>query len=197
MTNSALQTLPRAYLRSYWSNFHNSKTIRKLFDHRCALDWSFDHYPDSVAYNWPKNAQLVTSIFVQSISKQLLGQFPWFQKHLKAPGSAPFTIAIADADLGEGVNIVSEDDTFRGLATIGGDVVNKSMSFDIAKALTKAHIDTLDRLKMKAPFAKQAGFGIVNVVSSGMCGPNPLKYHAGVVAAWEEAGFVIDECAKP
>jgi TRAP-type uncharacterized transport system substrate-binding protein len=120
-----------------------------------------------------------------------------FQKYLNAPGSAPFTIDIANADLGEGVTIVSEDDTFRGLATIGGDVVNKSMSFDIAKALTKAHIDTLDRLKMKAPFAKQAGFGVVNVVSSGMCGPNPLKYHAGAVAAWEEAGFVIDDCAKP
>jgi len=29
-----------------------------------------------------------------------------------------------------------------------------------------------------------------------MCGPNPLKYHAGAAAAWEEAGFEIDDCAK-
>ncbi len=120
-----------------------------------------------------------------------------FQKYLNAPGSAPFTIPAAETKLGEGVTVISEDDTFRGLATIGGDVVNKSMSFDIAKALTKAHIDTLDRLKIKAPFARQAGYGIVDVVSSGMCGANPLKYHSGAVAAWEEAGFAIDDCAKP
>jgi uncharacterized protein len=120
-----------------------------------------------------------------------------FQKYLKAPGSAPFTLPVSDVQLGEGVTVVSEDDTFRGLATIGGDIVNKSMSFELAKALTKAHIDTLDRLKAKAPFAKHAGYGIVDVVKSGMCGANPLKYHEGAVAAWEEAGYVIDDCAKP
>jgi len=120
-----------------------------------------------------------------------------FQKYLKAPGSAPFTLPVADASLGEGVTLVSEDDTFRGLATIGGDIVNKNMSFDLAKALTKAHIDTLDQLKAKAPFARFAGYGVVDVVKSGMCGPNPLKYHEGAVAAWEEAGYTIDDCAKP
>ena len=120
-----------------------------------------------------------------------------FQKYLKAPGSAPFTLPVADADLGEGVTLKSEDGMFRGLATIGGDIVNKSMSFDLAKALTKAHIDTLDRLKAKAPFAKHAGYGVLDIAKSGMCGPNPLKYHAGAVAAWEEAGYVIEDCAKP
>ena len=121
-----------------------------------------------------------------------------FQKYLRAPGSAPFTLPISDASLGEGgVTLVSEDDTFRGLATIGGDIVNMSMSFELAKALTKAHIDTLDQLKAKAPFARHAGYGVVDVVKSGMCGPNPLKYHEGAVAAWEEAGYVIDDCAKP
>ena len=120
-----------------------------------------------------------------------------FQKYLSAPGSAPFTLPVEETNLGEGVTVVSEDGIFRGLATIGGDVVNKSMSFDLAKALTKAHIDTLDRLKAKAPFAKQAGYGVVDVVKSGMCGPNPVKYHEGAVAAWEEAGYVIDDCAKP
>ncbi len=121
-----------------------------------------------------------------------------FQKYLRAPGSAPFTVPVSEATLGEGnVTLVTEDGTFRGLATIGGDIVNKSMSFDLAKALTKAHIDTLDKLKSKAPFARNAGYGIVDAVKSGMCGPNPLKYHAGAVAAWEEAGFTIDDCAKP
>jgi len=120
-----------------------------------------------------------------------------FQKYLKAPGSAPFTLAVADANLGNDVSLVSDDDTFRGLATIGGDIVNKDMPFELAKALTKAHIDTLDRLKSKAPFAKYAGFGVVDAVKSGMCGANPLKYHAGAVAAWEESGYTIDDCAKP
>ena len=119
-----------------------------------------------------------------------------FQKYLKAPGSAPFTLPLADAKLGDGVTVVSGDDTFRGLATIGGDIVNKDMPFELAKGLTKAHIDTLDRLKAKAPFAKHAGYGVVDVVKSGMCGPNPLKYHPGAVAAWEEAGYKIDDCAK-
>jgi len=120
-----------------------------------------------------------------------------FQKYLRAPGSAPFEVPVEEATMPAGVTVKSEDGTFRGLATIGGDIVNKTMSFDLAKALTKAHIETLDALKAKAPFAKQAGYGIVDSVRSGMCGPNPLKYHAGAVAAWEEAGFKIDDCAKP
>jgi len=120
-----------------------------------------------------------------------------FQKYLRAPGSAPFTLELEKADLGEGVTVVSDDDTFRGLATIGGDIVNKNMSFELAKALTKAHIDTLDQLKNKAPFARYAGYGVVDSVKSGMCGANPLKYHEGAVAAWEEAGYTIDDCAKP
>lgn len=120
-----------------------------------------------------------------------------FQKYLRAPGSAPFELPASDATLGEaGVSLVTEDGTFRGLATIGGDIVHKNMSFDLAKALTAAHIETLDRLKSKAPFARHAGYGIVDIVKSGMCGPNPLKYHEGAVAAWEEAGFNIDDCAK-
>ncbi|MFD0916222.1 TAXI family TRAP transporter solute-binding subunit [Pseudahrensia aquimaris] len=120
-----------------------------------------------------------------------------FQKYLRAPGSAPFEIKLSEAVQPNGVTVISEDDTFRGLATIGGDIVNKNMPFELAKALTKAHIETLDRLKAKAPFAAQAGYGVVDIVKSGMCGPNPLKYHAGAVAAWEEAGFKIEDCAKP
>lgn len=121
-----------------------------------------------------------------------------FQKYLRAPGSAPFTLPASEASLGEGgVSLVTEDGTFRGLATIGGDIVNKDMPFELAKALTAAHIDTLDRLKAKAPFARHAGYGVVDSVKSGMCGANPLKYHEGAIAAWEEAGYTIDDCAKP
>ena len=121
-----------------------------------------------------------------------------FQKYLRAPGSAPFTLPASEATLGEGgVSLVTEDGTFRGLATIGGDIVNKDMPFELAKALTAAHIDTLDRLKGKAPFARHAGYSVVDSVKSGMCGANPLKYHEGAIAAWEEAGYTIDDCAKP
>jgi len=136
------------------------------------------------------------NITVWSLPKDKFESEAW-QKYLRAPGSAPFMLNAAEADLGDGVTVVTEDDTFRGLATIGGDIVNKNMSFDLAKALTKAHIDTLDELKKKAPFARYAGYGVVDTVKSGMCGPNPLKYHAGAVAAWEEAGFTIEDCAKP
>ncbi len=137
------------------------------------------------------------SMTVWSIPKDKWDSEP-FQKYLRAPGSAPFELAASEATLGEaGVTLVTDDGTFRGLATIGGDIVNKSMSFDLAKSLTAAHIDTLDKLKSKAPFARHAGYGIVDAVKSGMCGPNPLKYHEGAVAAWEEAGFTIDDCAKP
>jgi len=133
---------------------------------------------------------------VWSVPKEKFESEPW-QKYLRAPGSAPFTLDAADAGLGEGVTLSTEDGVFRGLATIGGDIVNKDMSFDLAKALTKAHIDTLDQLKKKAPFARYAGYGVVDIVKSGMCGPNPLKYHEGAVAAWEEAGYMIEDCAKP
>ncbi len=136
------------------------------------------------------------NITVWSIPKDKWDSEP-FQKYLRAPGSAPFTLSADEANLGKGVTLVSEDGTFRGLATIGGDIVNKNMSDELAKALTKAHIDTLEQLKAKAPFAKHAGYGIVDVVKSGMCGPNPLKYHPGAIAAWEEAGYKIDDCAKP
>ena len=133
---------------------------------------------------------------VWSIPKDKYESGP-MQKYLKAPGSAPFTLPVSQASMGPGVTIVSEDGTFRGLATIGGDIVNKDMPFDLAKALTKAHIDTLDQIKAKAPFAKHAGYGAVDIARSGMCGANPLKYHPGAIAAWEEAGYTIGDCAKP
>ena len=66
-----------------------------------------------------------------------------------------------------------------------------------AKALTKAHIDTLDQLKAKAPWGPTVGLGVTSVPESGLCGLGSLKYHAGAVAAWEEAGHEIPDCAKP
>lgn len=119
-------------------------------------------------------------------------------KYSRAPGSAPRLLKVADleAAMGDSWTIVSEDDTFRAVATIGGDVVNKDMDEELAYQLTKAHIETLDALKAKAPFAANVGYGEVDIETSGMCGANPIKYHPGAVRAWEEAGYTIDDCAK-
>ena len=77
----ALQTLSGAYLRNYWANFSDSKTIWKLLAHRCALAWSFDPFPHSSAQNWPKKAHSRTSNFVRSISQQLLARFSRIKNH--------------------------------------------------------------------------------------------------------------------
>ncbi len=132
---------------------------------------------------------------IWSVPKEKFESEGW-QKYTRAPGSAPWVMDVADMKAPNGVTVVSEDGTFRGLATIGGDIVHKDMDFDLVKALVTAHIETLEEMKAKAPFAANAGFGIVDIVKSGMCGANPIKYHPGAVAAWEGAGYTIDDCAK-
>lgn len=120
------------------------------------------------------------------------------QKYARAPGSAPRVVNVAEiqAAMGDSWKVVSEDDMFRAVATIGGDIVNKNMDEELAYQLTKAHIETLDALKAKAPFAANVGFGEVDIGVSGMCGANPIKYHPGATRAWEEAGYEIADCAK-
>lgn len=120
-----------------------------------------------------------------------------FQKYATTPGIAPFRLPISEAGFGEGVTIVNDDDIIRSIATTGADVVHKDMSFDMAKALTKAHIDTLDQLKAKAPWGGTVGLAVTSSPENGLCGVNPLKYHPGAIAAWEEAGYTIPDCAKP
>ena len=115
----------------------------------------------------------------------------------KLPGTVPVTLPISEMGYSSGVTIMSEDDMFRGPGTVGGEIVNKSMSFDLAKALTKAFIDGLDSVyRPKAPFMPNSWHGETDIAKTDMCGPNPLKYHPGAVAAWEEAGYTIPDCAK-
>ena len=95
-----------------------------------------------------------------------------------------------------GVTVVSEDDTFRCPGTVGGEIVNTSMSFDTAKALTKAFLDSLVDIKAKAPFMANSWHGETDVAKTDMCGLNPMKYHPGAVSAWEDAGYKIPDCAK-
>lgn len=116
------------------------------------------------------------------------------QKYMKAPGSAPFTMKLADleAKMGDDWTFVSEDDTFRAFATIGGNVVHKDMDEQLVYDLVTAYIATLDDLKAKAPYGDTVGF---DDPMQGMCGANPVKYHTGAAKAWRDAGYEIDDCA--
>jgi hypothetical protein len=120
-----------------------------------------------------------------------------FQKFTKRPGTVAVTLPITEMGFSGGVTVKSEDDNFRCPGTVGGDIVNVSMDFDLAKALTKAFLDGLDSVYMKkAPFMPNSWHGETDIAVTDMCGLNPLKYHPGSVAAWEEAGYSIPDCAK-
>lgn len=116
------------------------------------------------------------------------------QKYMQAPGSAPFTMDLAELQgiMGGDWTFVSEDDTFRAFATIGGNVVHKDMDDQLVYDLVSAYIATLDDLKAKAPFGNTVAF---DEPMQGMCGANPVKYHPAAARAWREAGFELDECA--
>lgn len=116
------------------------------------------------------------------------------QKYMQAPGSAPFTMKLADlaAKMGDDWTFVSEDDTFRAFATIGGNVVHKDMDEGLVYELVAAYVATLDSLKAKAPYGDSVGFDNPML---GMCGANPIKYHPGAARAWRDAGYQLDECA--
>ena len=116
------------------------------------------------------------------------------QKYMEAPGSAPFEAPVAELKkiMGDQWTFVSEDETFRAMATIGGDLVHKDMDEELVYKLVQAYISTLDELKNKAPFAKGVNYDKPAV---GMCGANPIKYHKGAARAWKEAGYDLPDCA--
>ena len=120
------------------------------------------------------------------------------QKYMKAPGSGRVEIPLSEAVQAEGVTVVSEDDMFRGVATVGGEIVRKEMDEETAYQLTKAILDNLDAIKSKTPFLPNVALGeVADTSTTGMCGAMPLKYHPGAVRAWEEAGYTVPDCAKP
>lgn len=116
------------------------------------------------------------------------------QKYMQAPGSAPVLMDINELReiMGDDWTFISEDDTFRAFATIGGNVVHKDMDDQIVYDLVVAYIETLDDLKAKAPFGETVNFDNPML---GMCGANPLKYHPAAARAWREAGYQLDDCA--
>jgi len=119
------------------------------------------------------------------------------QKYLKSPGTGAFILDTAKIKPQDGVTIQTEDGMWRSPATVGGEVVSTDMGFDLAKALTGAMLDNVEAFRNKAPFMAHVALGELDPAVTGMCGANPIKYHPGAVAAWEEAGFEIPDCAKP
>ena len=133
---------------------------------------------------------------IYSVSKEVFDSEA-FVNVGKLPGTVPFQMAIADMGYGDGITISSEDDMYRGPATVGADIVNVDMDFDTAKALTAAFIKNIESIyHAKAPFMATSWHGETDIALTDMCGNNPVKYHPGAVAAWEEAGFEIPDCAK-
>lgn len=120
-----------------------------------------------------------------------------FANMTNLPGSVAVEIPVSEMGYGEGTTVVSEDGVFRGPANVGGEIVNVDMDFELAKSLTAAFIKNYEEVYLgKAPFMRAAQFGQTETSFTDMCGLNPLKYHPGAVAAWEEAGFTIPDCAK-
>jgi len=120
-----------------------------------------------------------------------------FGKIVGLPGTVAFTIPVVEMGYTGGVTIVSEDDTYRSPGTVGGDIVNVNMDFDLAKSLTAAFIENIESIyHAKAPFMSTVWHGETDIALTDMCGPNPIKYHPGAAAAWEEAGYSLPDCAK-
>ncbi|MDE2914421.1 MAG: C4-dicarboxylate ABC transporter substrate-binding protein [Paracoccaceae bacterium] len=118
------------------------------------------------------------------------------QKYRKAPGSVG-VVAPSEGLFGPNTVVVSEDDMFRGIGEVGGEIVNVSMDEEIAYSLTKAFIDGMEVFTGKGPMMPTVWLGETDVVLTGMCGAIPVKYHPGAVRAWEEAGHLLPDCAKP
>ncbi|MEO0632759.1 MAG: TAXI family TRAP transporter solute-binding subunit [Pseudomonadota bacterium] len=119
------------------------------------------------------------------------------QKYAKAPGSGSVVIPLAEADKGKGVTVISEDDMFRGVANVGGEVVRTDMDEELVYQLTRAFLDNMDTYMAKTPFMPNAALGeVADLATTGMCAANPLKYHPGAVRAWQEADFAVPDSAR-
>lgn len=119
------------------------------------------------------------------------------QKYINSPGTAGISFDLKDLPPQEGLTIVSEDGIWRSPTTVAAEVVNKSMDFDTAKALTATMLKNVDAFLSKSPIMATTNMGKTDPEVSGLCGAVPVKYHPGSVAAFEEAGIEIPDCAKP
>lgn len=120
-----------------------------------------------------------------------------FQRLTKTPGRVPVIWKVSDfAHYEDTVEIVSEDDTFRTAGEAGAVFVHKDMDKDLVKQMVAGFIATLPDLYRKVPYARTQSAGIVDEAVMGMCRAN-LKLHPGAVEAYEEAGYMLEDCQKP
>ncbi len=116
------------------------------------------------------------------------------QKVLRKPGSAPYRLPVSEAQgLGDNWTIISEDDTFRGMAVLGGLVGRAGLDEDLVYDLVTAHIENIEVTKSKAPFARLANFDTIDDAITGVC-TTGIQYHPGAARAWEDAGYSVPDC---
>ena len=118
------------------------------------------------------------------------------KKMLSVPGNIPIVVDRKDMGYPNSITLISEDNKLRGLGTAFTDVVHKKMSFELVKKIVAAHISTLEKLKSRTAFMKNVGLAEMDPKKSSFCGKSKLKYHAGAVAAWKEAGYKLPACAQ-
>jgi len=116
------------------------------------------------------------------------------QKYVSSPGTIGLVFELSDLPPQKGLTIVSEDGMWRSPSSVGAEAVHKDMDFETAKALTAAVIANTEQFLTKVPYMLTTNVGSVGL---GMCGAVPVKYHPGAVAAYEEAGMTVPDCAKP
>lgn len=120
------------------------------------------------------------------------------QRFLSAPGNAPVEVKWEDMGYGEGsgVHLISEDGIFRSPGVPFATYVRADLDFDTVKAITAEYIATIPELKKRAPYGGTVNFDVLDAKATGFCGGLSLKYHPGAVAAWEEAGYDVPDCAE-
>lgn len=119
------------------------------------------------------------------------------QKYVSSPGTGGMVFDLKDLPEQKGLTIVSEDGMWRSPTTVAAEVVNKSMDFELAKSLTATMIKNTEAFLNKTPFMSTTNMGATDPAISGLCGAVPVKYHPGSIAAFEEAGISVPDCAKP
>lgn len=161
------------------------------------VDGSVDAFVLPLTWPHPRITQMTSAgkVTALSVPKEMF-ESKLGKKMLSVPGNIPITLNRDELGFGDDVlTLVSEDNKLRGIGTAFAEVVGKDMSDEMAKAITKAHIDSRDKLKARAKMLANVGIAEMDPVKSGFCGASKLKYHPGAVAAWKEAGYKIADCA--
>lgn len=152
--------------------------------------------PGTNPASWMPILAAAGKINIVSVPKARWEGKSW-QKFLKAPGNAPALFPVKElSHYGKNVNVISEDNMFRGVVPTFGEGVHKNMDKALAKKLTAAFIKSVPDLHRKAPFAKGLLFGEIDEKKMAVCVAG-TKLHPGAVEAWEEAGHKVADCMKP